>query len=167
MSHHDEDYDKDYQDKGLFRGQGVQADTKAGQFNSIAGQVIHLNPRNEFQIAPPQEFVVRDSGKRQEFGSGMRRDVDEGKPLFTLLPRDFLRRWAMHMTKAMPKYGRDNWTLANSPEELQRFKDSAFRHFMAWLDGEIDEDHACGVAFNIAAAERVKAKLAGKEHEEV
>lgn len=103
--------------------------------------------------------MIKDSGKRVDYPSGMRRDVDEGKPLYTLLERGFLRRWAMHMTEGAKKYGRDNWQLAKSAEELQRFKDSAFRHFMQWLDGEADEDHAAAIAFNVAAAEYVKSRL--------
>lgn len=152
-------------DLGLFRGQGVEAETKAGQFVDVkpvgvvrpVGYELIQNPSNR------GNFIVRDSGKRQEYESGMRRDTQEGKPNYNLLPRDFLRRWAMHMTKAVPKYGRDNWTLANSQEELQRFEDSALRHMMMWLDGETDEDHASAICFNIAAAERVKGKLGGKK----
>lgn len=102
------------------------------------------------------EFKVKDSGKRQEYASGMRRDIQEGKPNYALIDRDFLRRWAEHMTKGAEKYGRNNWQLACSEEELTRFQDSAFRHFMQWINGEVDEDHASAVAFNIAAAERVK-----------
>lgn len=107
-------------------------------------------------------FIVRDSGQRQEFESGMRRDTAEGKPLYTLLDRKMLTRLAEHLTKGAKKYGRENWKLANSPEELERFKDSAFRHFIQWLDGEVDEDHMSAVIFNLWAAEYVKDKLAAR-----
>ncbi len=104
-------------------------------------------------------FVIKDSGKRIDYPSGMRRDIQDNKPNYALIPREFLLRWAWHMTKGAQKYGRDNWRRANSQEELDRFQDSAFRHFMQWLNGELDEDHAAAVAFNVAAAEYVKEKM--------
>lgn len=106
-------------------------------------------------------FTIKDSGKRVDFPSGMRRDVDDGKPRFDLIDRTMLRRWADHMAKGAKKYGPENWRLADSKQELERFRASAFRHFISWLDGETDEDHAAASLFNIAAAEYVKAKLDG------
>lgn len=112
-----------------------------------------------------KQYTTKDSGKRQEYDSGMRRDTQEGKPDFTLLVTDLpydeqlLTRWAELMARGAEKYGRNNWQLANSEDELARFKASAFRHFMQWLTGEDDEDHAVAVLFNINAAEYVKHKL--------
>ncbi len=100
-------------------------------------------------------FTVKDSGKRQEWESGFVRDSREGKPDYTLLPLEFLERWAMHMTRGAEKYGRDNWRLANDQSALDRFKASALGHMMQWLRGDRDEDHAAAVAFNVAAAEYV------------
>lgn len=100
--------------------------------------------------------MVKDSGKRVEYESGMRRDTDDGKPLYTLIDPAYLKRWAIHMAEGAKKYGKNNWQLANSPEEMERFRESAARHFMSWLNGETDEDHAVAVAFNIAAWERLK-----------
>lgn len=105
------------------------------------------------------EFVVKDSGERQEWESGFRRDTQEGKPDYTLLPLEFLERWAEHMTKGAKKYGRENWRLANDETALTRFKASAFRHMVQWLRGDRDEDHAAAVAFNVAAAEFVLERL--------
>lgn len=105
-------------------------------------------------------FVVKDSGVREEYISGMRRDTQEGKVDYTLIPLEFLERFAKHLTAGAAKYGRENWRLANSHAELIRFKSSAFRHFIQWLRGDRDEDHAAAVAFNLAAAEMVMAKLA-------
>lgn len=106
------------------------------------------------------DFTIKDSGQRVEFDSGMHRDSTEGKPRYDLLDREGLRRLAMHMGKGATKYGERNWELAASPEELTRFQASAFRHFIQWLDGEVDEDHAAAVCFNIWACEMVKRKLA-------
>ena len=104
-------------------------------------------------------FEVKDSGAREEYPSGMRRDTQSGKPDYTLLDYPMLRRWAEHMTAGALKYGRRNWELADSQGELDRFKASAFRHLMQWLSGDRDEDHAAAVYFNIAAAEMVREKM--------
>jgi len=112
------------------------------------------------------KFRTLDSGKRQQYKSGMQRDLQQGKPRFDLiLPKDMpykesmLYRWAMLMTRGFEKYGERNWEKANSEEEYNRFKASAFRHFIQWLSGEDDEDHASAIMFNINAVEYVKKKL--------
>lgn len=110
-------------------------------------------------------FVTKDSGKRQHYDSGMVRDLQDGKPDFSLLlpemPYDSLpiTRWAALMTRGAEKYGRRNWQVATSTEELERFKASAFRHFMQWIAGEEDEDHMAAVMFNLNAAEYVKWRI--------
>jgi len=106
------------------------------------------------------DFQVKDSGRRQDYPSGMRRDTQEGKTNY-LLVRDgpMFERWAQHMTKGADKYGPRNWQLASSPEELERFRVSAARHFEQWLAGETDEDHGAAVIFNINSAEFVQEKL--------
>jgi len=105
------------------------------------------------------EFIVRDSGERQPYASGMVRDTQAGKPDYTLIDYEFLTRLAEHLGKGLVKYGRDNWKLANSEEEIVRFKSSALRHLIQWLSGDLVEDHASAVVFNIMAAEYVKSKL--------
>lgn len=112
------------------------------------------------------EYETKDSGAQVEFSSGMKRDVQDGKPRFGLITpacmpyeEQYLTRIAMLMTRGAEKYGDRNWEVACTPEELERAKQSAFRHFMQWFCGENDEDHAAAVAFNIQAAEMVKWKL--------
>jgi hypothetical protein len=109
------------------------------------------------------EFKVKDSGERLDFKSGMRRDVNTGKIRYDLIPLFMLKRWAVHMTKGAEKYGENNWQLANSGEEYGRFKESAFRHFMQWYEGDVDEDHAAATFFNITASEYLKSRLNRKE----
>ncbi len=110
------------------------------------------------------EFVVKDSGERQSFSSGMVRDVSTGKVDWSrILDGPMAKRWAEHLTKGETKYpdvtpGVPNWTLANGEEEYVRFRKSALRHFMQWFMGDTDEDHAAAVYFNINGAEYVKAK---------
>lgn len=109
------------------------------------------------------EFVTLDSGKRKEFAGGMLRDTNEGKPQYTLCYQPMLKRWAQLMTRGAVKYGRNNWMKASGEEELERFKDSALRHMFQWLEGDLSEDHASAVFFNISGAEYVRSKMNDKK----
>jgi len=113
-----------------------------------------------------KNYITKDSGKRQEFNTGMKRDSQEGKPRFDLCIAKDLKfdeslfyRWAMLMGRGAEKYDERNWEKANTEEEMSRFKASAFRHFMQWFSNEEDEDHAAAVLFNINAHEYVKTKI--------
>ena len=103
-----------------------------------------------------RSFEVKDSGERMKFASGMQRDTSSGKVDYALVySGPMLRRWAEHLTKGASKYDRDNWLLAYGPEERERFRISAARHFAQWMYGEKDEDHASATFFNINGAEYV------------
>jgi len=104
-------------------------------------------------------YITRDSGERVLFKSGMNRDNDGQKTRYDLLYIPMLKRWAELMARGADKYGERNWEKANSKEEMNRFKASAFRHFIQWFMDENDEDHGSAVFFNISGAELVKEKL--------
>lgn len=104
-------------------------------------------------------FVTKDSGKRKEWDSGFRRDTDDGKNRYDLIPVEMLDRLASLYTRGMEKYGDNNWKLADSPDAIERFKQSAWRHFVDWQsDRNIEEDHAMAVVFNVFAYEYLKGK---------
>lgn len=107
------------------------------------------------------EFITKDSGKRQEFSTGMKRDVQTDKPRYDLIGSgwDLIRRWAELMGRGAVKYGELNFEKAATEEELRRFKASALRHAIQWFNNETDEDHASAVCFNLAGAEMVREKL--------
>ncbi len=106
------------------------------------------------------DFVVKDSGKREEYASGMVRDVTTDKTDYTLvLQGPMFKRWAEHLRKGAIKYGPGNWLLGDGLAELTRAKASAFRHLLQWLWGDEDEDHASAVYFNINLAENIKLKM--------
>jgi hypothetical protein len=63
------------------------------------------------------------------------------------------------MARGAKKYGENNWKKAATDEELSRFRASAVRHIFQWLEGDVTEDHAAAVAFNLAGAEMVREKL--------
>jgi hypothetical protein len=97
------------------------------------------------------EFETKDSGSRTEFDSGFRRDMQLGKPRYDLIPGMPLKRLAELYARGAEKYGEHNWEKAASQEELTTFVASAFRHFEQWRNGEVDEDHAIAVVWNIFA----------------
>lgn len=105
------------------------------------------------------EFETKDSGRRVEYESGMRRDIDTGKPRYDLIPVPMLKRLAELYSRGAVKYGDTNWQLARSDEELQRFKASAMRHMFQWANNEVDEDHAIAAVWNIFAYEVIKQKM--------
>ena len=105
------------------------------------------------------DYKVKDSGKREQFKSGMQRDTAQDKILWHLVADGpMLGRLAAHLTKGALKYSPGNWLKAEGQEELDRFRQSAFRHFMQWWAGETDEDHAAAVFFNVNGAEYVASK---------
>ena len=110
-------------------------------------------------------FVVKDSGERKTFSTGMMRD-GAVKPRYNdVLHGPMLKRWGAHLWKAKTKYpnplpGVPNWTLAGTAEELERAYESLFGHFLDYMEGKTDEDHAAAIFFNINLAEHVKLKLA-------
>lgn len=113
------------------------------------------------------KFKTKDSGKRQNYPTGMRRDLQDGKPRYDLcIPigckYDMITRWADLMARGAEKYGERNWELACTEEELNRFKASAFRHFIQWFRNDEDEDHGSAVFFNIQAYEHTKDKVRKK-----
>ena len=108
-------------------------------------------------------FEIKDSGKREEFASGMVRDTAQDKVDYSLcLDGPMFHRLAVHLTKGAKKYAKRNWLKAKGTEEYQRFKESALRHFIQWYNGDLDEDHAAAVYFNLNGAEYVKDKINGK-----
>jgi hypothetical protein len=115
------------------------------------------------------EFETKDSGERKQFDSGMQRDSEKGKPAFNLMlplgvpyKDQMLTRFAMLLARGSKKYEKRNWERANSEDELERFKESAFRHFMQWACDETDEDHASAIMFNVLAYESTKTKMENK-----
>jgi hypothetical protein len=105
------------------------------------------------------KFIIKDSGKREKYESGMVRDVQDDKPRYDLIYFPLLKDWADLMSGGAKKYGERNWEKSNSIEELNRFKASAFRHFVQFMSGEEDESHHSAVLFNIGAIRYLQDKL--------
>jgi hypothetical protein len=110
-------------------------------------------------IGGSMSFETKDSGKREEFITGMVRDTQDDKPRYDLIWKPGLKRLAELMARGSIKYGARNWEKAGTVEELERFKASANRHFEQWMLGDTDEDHMAGTIFNLFGAEMVREKL--------
>lgn len=105
-------------------------------------------------------FETKDSGERAQFASGMQRDTSEGKVRWDLvLDGPMLERYAELMTRGAKKYEPRNWLKASTEEEMERYRESAVRHFFQWLRGDTDEDHAAAVWFNVNGYEYVRERL--------
>lgn len=105
-------------------------------------------------------FVTIDTGNKVEFASGMHRNAAVDKPLpHLVLSGPMFDRWGGLLARGAKIYGANNWLKAAGQPEYDRFKESAIRHFMQWYRGEVDEDHAAAVFFNINGAEYVLPKL--------
>jgi hypothetical protein len=95
------------------------------------------------------EFTeVKDSGKREEFTTGSRRDTRTGKGRYDLISPIFEARLARHLENGAVKYGDRNW---EKGQPLSRYADSAKRHINKFLEGHRDEDHLAAAAWNIHA----------------
>lgn len=112
-------------------------------------------------------WETKDSGERYVSDSGYQRDTQSGKPRFDLLlanevpyGEQMLTRLASLLARGADKYSERNWEKADSTTDLERFRSSALRHLLQWMTGEIDEDHAAAVMYNIIAHESISWKLA-------
>jgi hypothetical protein len=141
--------------------EGVDTREKMAEVYAKRDEIrANIDANGDLSKSPPSGFIVRDSGARQQFASGMVRDVETDKPDYTLVvDGPMMERWAAHLTKGAQKYAARNWMQANGEEEYERFRRSAFRHFLQWMAGEDDEDHAAAVFFNINGAEYAKERL--------
>lgn len=113
-----------------------------------------------------EESGLKDSGQRLQFDSGMVRDVVDDKPGYHfMIPKNvpmykqMLTRVAEHLRKGAMKYSPRNWEKGDSEEEVERARESAFRHMMQWMMDEVDEDHAAAVIVNIIFAETMQYKV--------
>lgn len=136
-----------------------------------AGGGTPKEPEAEYKYFK-EDGVGFDTSKlrRVVFDTGMVRDSSTNKTRWDLLVpashpgKTMLQRWAELLTSGAKHYAPRNWEKSETPEEYDRFKESAIRHFMMWYMGivdpdEPDVDHAAATFFNIEGAEYVKGRL--------
>lgn len=91
-------------------------------------------------------YEIKDSGERQEYDTGARRDVRINKGRFDLLPWRTLWALAIHYEKGCDKYGDRNW---EKGIPVSRFIDSAVRHIAQFLIGSSEENHLVSAIWNL------------------
>lgn len=94
------------------------------------------------------KFITKDSGKRQQFDTGMVRDTQENKPRYDLIPICSLKRLADLYARGAIKYDDNNW---QKGQPYSRAYASLFRHIIGWREGDRSEDHLAAVAWNAFA----------------
>lgn len=98
-------------------------------------------------------YITKDSGKRESFGTGAKRDTRIGKGRYDLIPPRPLKRLAGVYERGSVKYGDNNW---RKGMPFSRFLDSAIRHIIEWKEREEDdlpqdEDHLAQAVWNLWA----------------
>jgi hypothetical protein len=92
--------------------------------------------------------TLKDSGTRQEFSTGARRDVQAGKGRFDLISPLALYHLARVYEEGAKKYGDRNF---EKGMPLSRMIDSARRHINNHMEGKRDEPHIVQAAWNLLA----------------
>ena len=100
-------------------------------------------------MEPTAFSEVKDSGVREDFPTGSRRDTRNGKGRYDLLSPIAVDRLARHLENGAKKYGDRNW---EKGQPIMRYIDSALRHTFKWLEGNRDEDHLSAAMWNLQAA---------------
>lgn len=94
------------------------------------------------------EWVTKDSGEREQFDSGAKRDTQAGKPRYDLIPTHALKRIAGLYARGADKYDDNNW---HKGIPYSRCLASLERHLQQWKQGDRDEDHLAAVVWNALA----------------
>jgi hypothetical protein len=95
-----------------------------------------------------EDWKLKDSGDRQTWDTGSRRDTRTGKGRYDLLPWEIVDADARYMELGATKYGDRNW---EKGQPLSRYLDSACRHLSKYMMGMRDEPHLLACRWNIAA----------------
>lgn len=98
---------------------------------------------------PEEDYKIKDSGERREFGTGSVRDKRGGKGRFDLLPPFALQALARHYEKGCQKYGERNWERG---QPVSVYLDSAMRHINEFMMGLTDENHLIAACWNVMSA---------------
>lgn len=91
---------------------------------------------------------IKDSGKRQDFSTGSRRDTNEGKLRPDLLPCTCRFFEAAHFAMGAIKYSSRNWEMG---QPVMRYYESLDRHLLMWMMGDTSENHLNGIRWNAMA----------------
>jgi len=94
-------------------------------------------------------YEIQDSKEHHEFATGARRDTQENKGRFDLLPWEAIQHLAIHYEKGAKKYADRNW---EKGLPVSRFMSSGIRHAGQFINGETDENHLIAAIWNLICA---------------
>lgn len=92
-----------------------------------------------------ESLIVKDSGKRQDFETGSKRDLSNGKIRPDLIPSVIEFYDSALLAMGAIKYGENNWTKG---QPIMRYYESLKRHTMYFALGAIDENHLAAIRWN-------------------
>jgi len=92
-----------------------------------------------------KDKILKDSGKREQFGSGMVREPNLDRGRYDLISPIALRALAVHYERGCKKYSERNWERGGP---MSRHLNSAIRHLQDYLEGDRSEDHLSACVWN-------------------
>lgn len=93
-------------------------------------------------------MAIKDSGKREDFSTGSKRDTNEGKIRFDLMPVTVKYLLGAHYAFGSIKYLSRNW---EKGQPIMRLHESCTRHYTLWEMGDTSENHLVGALWNMIA----------------
>jgi len=121
------------------------------EFRNPSGYCMFYSCVKYFSGNNNHTTVILNESTNPEYDQTLKKD--SGKPRLTLVPRQIIFDIAKIREYGVSKYGdSDSWKRV----ELQRYRDAAYRHFLAYLDDPkgIDKEsgltHLAHLACNIA-----------------
>lgn len=102
------------------------------------------------------QATIKDSGSRQQFDTGARRDEQVGKGRPDLLPFRAIDLLAKHFEAGAFKYGERNW---EQGMPLSRYLTSFLRHAHQFAQGKRDEPHHMSALWNLACLIDTKVRI--------
>lgn len=92
-----------------------------------------------------ESLSLKDSGKRQDFETGSRRDVSDSKIRPDLVPPCIEFYDSALLAMGSIKYGSRNW---QKGQPVMRYYESLKRHLLCFALGATDENHLAAIRWN-------------------
>jgi hypothetical protein len=129
-----------------------ECDDVTGERDTCKKLMVDVTLVDAIDVSPVgrthREAMLDRDTRRYE--SGVIRGDNTGKTDYTLaLDGPLFERWARLLTENVESKGKRNWMNASTREDYDRFRESFLRHALSVLRGDMDEDHAAAVVFNL------------------
>jgi hypothetical protein len=138
----DKVYEHDYY---VINWLGVTGYVTDNDLELIEDTIVDYSDINYYSTYTPTQT---DKEKIRKFETGAVRDTNVGKSRPDLISPYMLEALGKVLAEGAAHYGDRNWE-KGMPQEV--FKESAARHYVAWMMNKTDEDHAAKLIFNVMA----------------